>query len=126
MDRHQFTPEERDEHLQRLIDTRIEATENDIIAGRMAIVRAVAEKAGEQQGERSLNCDQDEAEALVRAAVLGKSALVGLRIAEVVRFAIFVYALPLAEADLADMERNREQSRDDDRIAMAELAAMLH
>lgn len=104
-----YTAEDREQQLQRLIDARIHATENDILAGRAAIVRAVAEKAGEQRGDRSLNCDEDEAEALVRAAVLGKSALVGTRIAEVVRFAIYVYVLPLAKGDLADEDRRRAE-----------------
>lgn len=111
-----YDAEARDSKLQQLIDARIAATENDILAGRSAILRAVAEKAGEQQGERSLNCDQDEAEALVRAAVLGKSALVGARIAEVVSYAIYAYALPLAGLDLVDMERNRAESVADSRV----------
>lgn len=111
MERHQFTPEDRNEKLQERIDAHIHAVENAILVGCKPIVTAVANKTGEQQGERSLNCGQDEAEALVRAAVLGGSALVGLRIAEVVSHAIYVYALPLAEADLVDAEKNRaEQS----------------
>ena len=86
MDRHTFTfdTEAREQHLQRLVDARIYATEADILAGRKAVIAAVAEKTGEQHGDRSLNCDVDEAEALVRAAVLGRASLVGARIAEVI------------------------------------------
>lgn len=102
--------------LQRLIDARIHATENDILAGRAAIVRAVAEKAGEQFGDRSLNCDEDEAEALVRAAVVGKSTLVGARIAEVVSCAIYAYVLPLAQADLEQAEKRAAEAAQDQRI----------
>lgn len=107
MDRFPQDAEAREQQLQRLIDARITATENDIMLGRMSTVRAVAAKVGEQQGDRSLNCDEDEAEALVRAAVIGKSWLVGARIAEVVQYAIYAYVLPLAQGDLAEIERYR-------------------
>jgi hypothetical protein len=83
-------------------------------------VRAVAELAND------LNCDADEAEALVRAAVVGRTVLVGPRIAAEVQFAIFRYVKPLAEADMADVERRRTESRNDNRIAQAELARALH
>jgi hypothetical protein len=102
--------------LQRLIAARTQATEKDILAGRMPIVRAVAELASVRDREHSLNCDEDEAEALVRAAVLGKSALVGARIAEVVSYAIYAYVLPLAEADMAEIERRRKEDEQFRRI----------
>jgi cation transport regulator ChaB len=102
--------EDSDLLLQRLIAARTQATEKDIIAGRKAIVRAVAEKTGEQFGDLSLNCDIDEAEALVRAAVQGKSEVVGERIAKVVNDAIYAYVLPLAQADLADAEKRRDEA----------------
>jgi len=116
MDRFPHDAETRELQLQKLIDARITATENDILAGRKTIVRAVAELASAQRGDRSLNCDEDEAEALVRAAVLGKSALVGARIAEVVSYAIYAYVLPLAQADLADAEQRRADAERDSRI----------
>jgi hypothetical protein len=116
MDRFPQDAEAREQKLQQLIDARIAATENDIMLGRMSTVRAVAEKTGEQRGDRSLNCDEDEAEALVRAAVIGKSWLVGARIAEVVQYAIYAYVLPLAQADLADEERRRAESERESRI----------
>lgn len=109
MDRFQPDAEAREQQLHRLIDARIHATETDIIIGRKSTVRAVAEKAGEQHGDRSLNCDEDEAEALVRAAVIGRSAIVGARIAEVVNYAIYAHVLPLAEADLAEEEKRRAE-----------------
>lgn len=116
MDRLPNDAEDRQQQLERLIDARVTATENDILAGHMATVRAVAEKTGEHLGERSLNCDEDEAEALVRAAVLGRSALVGTRIAEVVQFAIYSHVLPLAEADLVEIERQRAEAAQYERI----------
>ena len=116
MDRFPYDAEAREQQLQRLIDARITATENDILAGRATIVRAVAELAGAQHGDRSLNCDEDEAEALVRAAVLGKSLLVGTRIAEVVQYAIYAYVLPLAQGDLADAEKRRADAAREQRI----------
>jgi hypothetical protein len=116
MDRFPYDAEAREQQLQRLIDARIHATENDILAGRMTIVRVVAELASAQQGDRSLNCDEDEAEALVRAAVLGKSTLVGARIAEVVIYAIYAYVLPLAQGDLADAEQRRADAAREQRI----------
>ena len=110
MDRFPYDAEARDNKLQQLVDARITATENDILAGRTAIVRAVAEKA------ETLKCDADEAEALVRAAVLGKVALVGTRIFEVVQLAIYVHVLPLAQQDLANAERSRAESQQNARI----------
>jgi hypothetical protein len=102
--------EDYEKQLRRLIDARTTATENDILAGRAAIVRAVAEKTGEQNGDLSLNCDVDEAEALVRAAVQGKAEVVGERIAKVVSDAIYAYVLPLAKADLEDAEKRRDEA----------------
>jgi hypothetical protein len=119
MDRFRTTAEERAFKLQQLIAARTEAVENDILIGRAATLRAVAEKAND------LNCDEDEAEALVRAAVVGRTVLVGVRIAAEVQFAIFQYVKPLAEADMADAERSRAESRDDNRIAQA-VAARMH
>jgi hypothetical protein len=116
MDRFPYDAEAREQQLQRLIDARIHATENDILAGRKTIVRAVAELASVLRGDRSLNCDEDEAEALVRAAVVGKSVLVGTRIAEVVNFAIYAYVLPLAQGDLEDAEKRRAEAAQDERI----------
>jgi hypothetical protein len=114
MEARQTDPEVLEAKLEQLIDARIYATENDVLVGRKAIVRGVAEQA------KDLNCDADEAEALVRAAVLGHSQLVGARIYETVKYAIYAYVLPLAQQDLADAERAGADTRDDNRIGMAE------
>jgi hypothetical protein len=118
MDRFPYDAAARDDKLQQLIDARSQATEQDIFTNRTAIVRAVAELASAHPGDRGLNCDADEAEALVRAAVAGRSVLVGARIAEVVSFAIYSYVLPLAQADLADAERKREEAAQHSRIEL--------
>lgn len=102
--------EERELKLQQLIDARITATEHDILAKRGSTVRAVAELC------TGLNCDADEAEALVRAAVIGRSYLVGPRIVEEVQHAIYRHVLPLAEADLVDAERHLVDAAQHDRI----------
>ncbi len=107
------------EELVRLVMARTEATEIDILAGRPAVVSKVAELASAHRGENGLRCEADEAAALVRACVLGGVAWVGQRIAGVVNLAIYEYVLPLAQQDLADMERSRRESADDQRISQA-------
>lgn len=102
-----------------LIGARTTATENDILAGRAAVVSAVAAIAGSRVGEFSLRCEVDEAAALVRATVLKGSELVGARIAGIVNLSIYEYVLPLAQADLADMDRSRRESADEARIERA-------
>lgn len=117
MDRHQFT-EDRAETLEKLIDSRTRAAEQEIFTNQAATVRAVAELASAQFGDRGLNCDADEAEALVRAAVVGRSVLVDARIAEVVQFAIYAYVLPLAQQDLAEIERKAAEAAQHRRIEL--------
>jgi hypothetical protein len=120
-----FDPEDepqemaREDKLGELINARHAAAAADIKQGRMSTVRAVAELAGMGDGETSLCCDEDEAEALVRAAVVGRSALVGARIVSIVQWAIYQHIMPLAEQDLADMERSRRESADEARIERA-------
>ena len=108
-----------DEQLTKLITARHQAIEADILAGRRATVSAVAELTGERLGDESLNCDIDEAEALVRAAVIGRVVLVGERIYCIVQRAVYEHAMKLAEADLADMDRSRRESADEQRIERA-------
>lgn len=108
-----------DEQLIELIGARTIATENDIIAGRAAVVDAVAEIAGNRAGDFTLRCEPDEAAALVRATLVGGSELVGARIAGVVNLSIYEYVLPLAERDLAEMDRSRRESIDEMRIDSA-------
>lgn len=93
--------------------TKLEAK---IKEGDMATIRAVAELAGTGDGDTSLNSDADEAEVLVRAAVMYRSALVGARIVGVVQWAIYQIAIPLAQKAMADMERSRQESADEQRI----------
>jgi hypothetical protein len=108
-----------DEQLIELIGARTFATENDILAGRTVVVDAVAEIAGNREGDFTLRCEPDEAAALVRATMLGGSALVGPRIAGIVNLSIYEYVLPLAQADVVDMERARRESADEMRIDAA-------
>ncbi len=107
------------EQLLELIGARTTATENDILSGRTTVVDAVAEIAGGRVGEFSLRCETDEAAALVRATMLGGSALVGARIAGIVNLSIYEYVLPLAQGDLAEMNRARRESVDDMRVDAA-------
>lgn len=95
------------EQLALLVVARSEAAEIDILAGRTSTVHAVAKLARGDRGDFGLHCDEDEAQALVRAATLGGSALVGTRIAGVVAHALYSYVLPLAQQDLAEMERGK-------------------
>ena len=106
------------EQLARLLIARTEATEIDLLAGRTTVVNAVAELASSHRGEYSLRCEADEAAALVRLTVLS-SAWVSPRIAGVVNLAIYEYVLPLAQQDLADMDRRRQESADEARIELA-------
>lgn len=96
--------------------TKIEAA---IKQGDLATIRAVAELAGGGDGDTCLNADADEAEALVRATVIGRSALVGARIVGIVQWAIYQVAIPAAEKAVKDMERSRRESADDALIERA-------
>lgn len=110
---------EPDDKLSELITARHIAAEADIVAGRMSTVRAIAELAGSGDGDTCLGAETDEAEALVRAAIVGRSQLVGARIVGIVQWAIYQHVMPLAQQDLADMERSRRESADDQRISQA-------
>ncbi|WP_288379805.1 hypothetical protein [uncultured Massilia sp.] len=114
-----FDPIPASEQLIELIGARTDATEIDILAGRTAVVDAVAKIAGSRIGDFSLRCEPDEAAALVRATMLGGSALVGARIAGIVNLSIYEYVLPLAQADLDEMERSRRESADELRVDAA-------
>lgn len=114
------TPEfEPQDQLNQLIGARHQAAVADIFAGRQSTIRAIAEFAGMGDGATSLACDADEAEVLVRAAVMYRTALVGDRIYGIVQWAIYEHVMPLAEKDLADMERSRQESADEARIERA-------
>jgi hypothetical protein len=114
MDRHQITAEDRAEQLAKLVTARTDAIEADILLGRKPVIDNVIDRL------EGVECEREEAAALIKAAIIGRSWLVGVRIAAAVQYAIYAVALPLAEGDVADMERSRAESRDENRIAMAE------
>jgi len=118
MDRYPYT-EERDEALADQLDLHTKAIRFDIFAGRLETIRVIAERLDQ------LEAGAQEAEALVRAAVVGHSALVGVRIASAVQAAIYFEAEARAEKSVEGMERRRAESRDDNRIAQA-VAARMH
>jgi hypothetical protein len=114
MDRHQYTAEDRAEQLSKLVAARTDAIEADILLGCKPVIDSVIDRL------EGVECEREEAAALIKAAIIGRSWLVGVRIAAAVQYAIYAVALPLAEGDVADMERSRAESRDENRIAMAE------
>jgi hypothetical protein len=114
MDRLPDFAEDRMTKLNSLINARITAIESDILVGRKSTIVAVAERLN------GIEAGAEEADVLVRAAVLGNSALVGPRIAEAVSAAIFFEAESLADKDIADIERSRDESSGEDRIAAVE------
>jgi CO/xanthine dehydrogenase Mo-binding subunit len=114
-----YDAEAREDAICQLIDARTKAIRLDILTGRESTTKAVLER---------LDIDADEAEARMvvwRAVVCGSSA-VGAGHAEAVAHAIFKEAEALAEADVADMERGRAESRDDGRIERATWAQALN
>lgn len=114
-----YDPIPANEKLLELISAEHTKTEAKIKDGDADTIRTVAELAGAGDGDTCLNADADEAEALVRAAVIGRSALVGPRIVGIVQWAIYQIAIPAAEKALKDMERSRRESADDARIERA-------
>jgi hypothetical protein len=119
MDRHDYD-EDREDQVAEQIDLHTKAIHFDVFAGNPQTIRAVAERLTD------LECGAMEAEALVRAAVVGHSALIGVRIASAVQTAIFFEAEARAERSVDAMERRRAESYDENRIAQAELARALH
>jgi hypothetical protein len=119
MDRHQFNEEDREDQVAEQIDLHTKAIRFDVFAGNPQTMRAVAERLTD------LECGALEAEALVRAAVVGHSALVGVRIASAVQSAIYFEAEARAERSVDAMRQRRIESRNDNRIAQA-VAARMH
>jgi hypothetical protein len=119
MDRHQYTAEDRAEQLAKLVAARTDAIEAAILIGRQSTIEAVIDRL------EGVECEREEAAALIKAAIIGRSWLVGIRIAAAVQFAIYNVALPLAEGDVAGMERSRAESRDENRVATAEADRMV-
>jgi len=116
VNRHPYTAEDREDMVCQLIDARIKAIRTDVLIGRQSTVDAVLEHL-ELDGE-------EDAAAVLWNALVGGSRAVGVDNAEAVAHAIFQVAEALAESDVADMERHRAESRDDNRIAMAAASRM--
>lgn len=114
MHRDQFTTEDRDDQVAEQLDLHIKAIALAVFTGCQQTVRAIAERLTE------LECGAEEAEALVRAAVVGHSALVGVRIAGAVQAAIYFEAEARAERSVDGMEQRRAESRSENRIAQVQ------
>jgi NAD(P)H-nitrite reductase large subunit len=95
-----YDAEAREEKICQLIDARIHAIKHDIRVNRASTVSAVLERLdlGDFEGDA---CD------ILRSAVVGHSAAVGVDHAAAVELAIFHEAEALAEKDVDDMERYR-------------------
>jgi hypothetical protein len=102
MDRFPYDAEAREDKVCQLIDARIHAIKNDIRVDRASTVEAVLERLdlGDFEGDA---CE------VLRQAVVGHSAAVGLDRAAAVEAAIYFEAEALAERDVADMERRRTE-----------------
>lgn len=114
MDRHTFpyAAEDREDQLCELIDARIHAIKHDIRINRVSTVSAVLERL-------DLGDFEGDARHVLRQAVVGHSAAVGVQHAGAVELAIFQEAEVLAASDLADMERRRAESIAEDRLERA-------
>lgn len=100
------------EHMIRLISARTDAIEHDIAAGRMSVIGEVTDRLD------GIEAGEDEAAALIRAAVIGRTAIVGVLIAAEVQHAIYLLAEELARGDMVDAERNRAESRGENLVHM--------
>lgn len=109
MDRFPYSIEDREDQLAQLIDARIHAIKHDIRANRASTVTAVLDRL-------DLGAFEGDAAEVLRLAVVGHSAAVGVDHAAAVESAIYFEAEALAERDVADMERRREQAAQDARI----------
>jgi hypothetical protein len=109
MDRFPYTAEDREDQVCQLIDARIHAIKHDIRANRVSTVAAVLDRL-------DLGDFEGDAREVLRQAVVGHSAAVGVDHAAAVEAAIYFEAEALAERDVADMERRRAQSAQDARI----------
>jgi|GEM_PF-5605618 len=100
MDRFPYDAEAREDKICQLIDARIHAIKHDIRINRVSTVEAVLDR---------LDMDKIEGDArdILRAAVAGHSAAVGVSHAAAVELAIFREAEALAESDVTDMEKRR-------------------
>jgi len=109
MDRFPYTAEDREDQVCQLIDARIHAIKHDIRANRVSTVAAVLDRL-------DLGDFEGDAADVLRQAVVGHSAAVGVDHAAAVEAAIYFEAEALAERDVADMERRRIEEAQHDRI----------
>jgi plasmid stability protein len=109
MDRFPYAAEDREDKVCQLIDARIHAIKQDIRVNRASTVEAVLE-------HLDLGDTEADARDILRAAVVGHSAAVGVHYAAAVEAAIYFEAEALAERDVADMERHRAESARENRI----------
>ena len=109
MDRFPYSVEDREDQIAQLIDARIHAIKHDIRVNRASTVAAVLERL-------DLGDSEEVAAEVLHLAVVGHSAAVGVDNAAAVESAIYFEAEALAERDVADMERRREESARDNRI----------
>lgn len=113
MDRFPLNEEARAEKLRQLIAKHTDATEASIFLGDKLTLAAIGVRL------QDIEAGAEEADVLIRAAVVIGAGLVGPRIAAEVKFAIHQHVKPLAEADLVEAERARAESRDDNRVHAA-------
>lgn len=111
-----YDHEAREDAICQLIDARIKAIKADILIKHASTTDAVL--------TRLPIADEDEARAVLWKAVTGGSSAVGLKHASVVELAIFEEAQALAEADVADMERHREEAAAQERAGRAVFDAL--
>ena len=109
MDRFPYSIEDRKDQIAQLIDARIHAIKHDIRVNRASTVAAVLERL-------DLGDSEEIAAEVLHLAVVGHSAAVGVDNAAAVEAAIYFEAEALAERDVADMERRREESARENRI----------
>jgi RNA:NAD 2'-phosphotransferase (TPT1/KptA family) len=109
MDRFPYDAEARENRVIELIDARIHAIRHDIRVNRASTVAAVVDRL-------DLGNFEGDARDILRAAVVGHSAAVGVDHAAAVEAAIYFEAEALAERDIADMERRRAESARENRI----------
>lgn len=115
MDRFPYASEDREDQVCQVIDSRIKAIHHDIRIGRMSTTERVLARL-------EVGATRDQALAILRAAVVGHSQAVGFKYAGAVQAAIYFEAEALAELDVADMERARAESRDENTVARATAA----
>jgi hypothetical protein len=100
MDRFPYDDEASEDKICQLIDARIQAIKHDIRINRVSTIEAVLERL-------DLGDFEGDAADVLRQAVVGHSAAVGVDHAAAVELAIFQEAEVLAEKDVDDMERYR-------------------